>query len=221
MSPPPSDDEPAGASGRWQPQGSLDADGRLEGVARRPELRPLPPQEEVGPRATEGIAGGSGTPAPSPGVVAAEELELAPHRRRHRADVHPTAPSQASVRPLARSPARPRPWLALALLVGVALVGLTVVRAGWGSRAALATLVRDPAAILTAPAKGVVTITSIPSGATVKVDGLELGTTPWAGDNVWGREVEVELTRRGHRPWRGKLSGGPDVQIRAKLQRGR
>lgn len=220
MSPPPFDDEPAGAASGWQPQGSLDASGRLEGGVRRPERRSpdrtdaeSSPSREPGSAREEGPRSASGQDAHD----APLELAMRPPR--------PTSSEQAAqVGPQWRAtpPARrPRPWLALALLVGVALAGLTVARVWGRSSATLAALVREPARLLEAPVKGVITITSEPAGATVTIDGRELGTTPWAGDNVWGREVPVELTRRGYRPWRGTLGSGPDVKVRAKLQRGR
>jgi hypothetical protein len=49
-----------------------------------------------------------------------------------------------------------------------------------------------------------VLVDSEPPGATVKIAGEVVGTTPWAGDNRWG-DGEVALELPGHAPWKGRL----------------
>ena len=67
----------------------------------------------------------------------------------------------------------------------------------------------------------VLLVSSEPSGATVRVDGVVKGTTPLALDNHYapGREVRVELTLRGHRPWSGTFRGGEAATLDAQLRR--
>jgi eukaryotic-like serine/threonine-protein kinase len=66
----------------------------------------------------------------------------------------------------------------------------------------------------------VVFITSEPPGATVRVEGTEVGTTPWAADNAWGPgAVHVELSRAGYRTWSGTFGGGAPARIEVRLQK--
>jgi len=66
----------------------------------------------------------------------------------------------------------------------------------------------------------VVFISSEPPGATVRVEGTEVGTTPWAADNAWGPgAVHVELSRPGYLTWKGTFGGGAPARIEVRLQK--
>ncbi|HEY0094600.1 MAG TPA: PEGA domain-containing protein, partial [Archangium sp.] len=64
-------------------------------------------------------------------------------------------------------------------------------------------------------------IQSQPEGATVTVDGTELGVTPMVLDNTYasGQDVPVQLTLKGHKPWKGTFSGGQPVDLNVRLKR--
>jgi len=63
-------------------------------------------------------------------------------------------------------------------------------------------------------------ILSEPSGATVLVGGVEVGVTPWAGDNVWAAEpLKIEVRKAGYRPWVGMTVGGKQATMEASLKR--
>lgn len=64
-------------------------------------------------------------------------------------------------------------------------------------------------------------IDSQPEGATVTVDGTEIGTTPIVLDNTYatGQDVPVQLTLKGHKPWKGTFTGGQPVDLHVRLKR--
>jgi hypothetical protein len=62
-------------------------------------------------------------------------------------------------------------------------------------------------------------ITSTPDGATVVIEGKEIGTTPYAGDNRWAGRVRVELRLEGFEPFKDTFAGGKDQSIAATLKR--
>ncbi|MFY0529616.1 protein kinase domain-containing protein [Archangium gephyra] len=64
-------------------------------------------------------------------------------------------------------------------------------------------------------------IDSQPEGATVIVDGTEIGTTPIVLDNTYasGQDVPVQLTLKGHKPWKGTFIGGQPVDLHVRLKR--
>nr|WP_277991252.1 protein kinase [Corallococcus macrosporus] len=63
-------------------------------------------------------------------------------------------------------------------------------------------------------------IRSEPSGATVLVDGVEVGVTPLAMDNTYpSRSISVQLKLRGYRPWTGTFMGGRKAEVEAELKR--
>jgi hypothetical protein len=61
-------------------------------------------------------------------------------------------------------------------------------------------------------------VVSEPPGAKVRIGTIVVGTTPWAGDNVWG-DAEVTLELGGYKPWRTRLQPGEDLTISATLTR--
>jgi len=63
-------------------------------------------------------------------------------------------------------------------------------------------------------------VLSDPSGATVLVNGAEVGMTPWAGDNVWPKEpLKIEVRKAGYRPWVGMTMGGQQATMEANLKK--
>jgi eukaryotic-like serine/threonine-protein kinase len=149
----------------------------------------------------EGTAPAPRPRAPSrPRPTAPEVLELAERPPPPPTDyVPPPSP------PPARVPSRvPRSLFALLLLAGLGA-------GGWFLRGYLPT-VRSAAAV--------VLINSEPSGAMVRVQGTEVGTTPWAADNLWGPgPVEVEVSRPGYRTWSGSFRGGGAARLDVRLQK--
>jgi PEGA domain len=71
---------------------------------------------------------------------------------------------------------------------------------------------------LLAPHHVTVVVSSEPDGATVRIAGQVVGTTPWAGDNLWG-EAEVLVSLPGYAPWRGRLGRSGDQRLSASLKR--
>nr|WP_301540889.1 serine/threonine-protein kinase [Corallococcus exiguus] len=66
----------------------------------------------------------------------------------------------------------------------------------------------------------VLSIRSEPSGATVVVDGVEVGVTPLVMDNVYpARSVPVQLKLKGYRVWTGSFMGGKKSDVAAELKR--
>jgi len=63
-------------------------------------------------------------------------------------------------------------------------------------------------------------ILSEPSGAKVFVGGVEVGVTPWGGDNVWPEQpLKIEVRMAGYKPWVGTAMGGKQATLRAELKR--
>ena len=63
-------------------------------------------------------------------------------------------------------------------------------------------------------------ISSEPAGATVLVDGTEVGTTPLFVDNLYPeRDIPVRLTLKGYKPWKGSFKGGEPVTLEVRLKR--
>lgn len=70
-------------------------------------------------------------------------------------------------------------------------------------------------------ASTMLTINSQPAGATVYIDGAELGTTPLMMDNIYpaGRNIPVRLTLPGHKPWKGTFVGGQPSSLDVRLEK--
>lgn len=64
-------------------------------------------------------------------------------------------------------------------------------------------------------------IQSEPSGAAVSVDGTPMGTTPLYVDNVYpaGRDIPVQVTLKGYKPWKGSFTGGQAATLDVTLTR--
>ncbi|MBX5480533.1 MAG: PEGA domain-containing protein [Myxococcaceae bacterium] len=63
-------------------------------------------------------------------------------------------------------------------------------------------------------------IDSEPSGATVWIEGQEVGQTPLYLDNRYpDATIRVEIARPGYERWRGTFRGGAEQAVEAKLMR--
>ncbi|MCY1080789.1 serine/threonine-protein kinase [Archangium lansingense] len=64
-------------------------------------------------------------------------------------------------------------------------------------------------------------IQSQPEGATVVVDGTEIGTTPMVLDNTYasGQDIPVQLTLKGYKSWKGTFTGGKPESLEVRLRR--
>lgn len=70
-------------------------------------------------------------------------------------------------------------------------------------------------------ASGLLSVTSVPSGAAVNIGGKEVGHTPFFSDNRWNGSVAIELSLPGHRKWAGTFEGGRDAKLEVSLVRKR
>jgi serine/threonine-protein kinase len=103
---------------------------------------------------------------------------------------------------------------------GVAL-GVVVLLAGggawlWAERALLTGhLVK--LGVLPAP---MLSVETEPSGATVWVEGQQVGTTPLAVDNLYpDKPLSIQVRLKGHRTWQGTFRGGEPVRFKVRLER--
>ncbi|NBD09045.1 protein kinase domain-containing protein [Corallococcus silvisoli] len=102
--------------------------------------------------------------------------------------------------------------------VAVALFGVAAVLAA-GALFAWPRYERQVLQALGVPT-ALVSIRSEPSGATVFVDGVQVGVTPLVMDNIYPvRAVPVQLKLRGYRPWTGSFMGGKKADVDAELKR--
>jgi hypothetical protein len=172
---------------------SLRADGTVEGrFAPAPAPAPAPPAKAV---------------APEP------PLELA-RKPQPRGDVAPTA-----YRPdLTRS----RRWVPVALIglvlsgVGIAVTAMMIKPA---SAPRIPTIelpdqLRDALPELSGPP---IVITSEPPGATIRAGALEIGKTPWAGNNPFLLDTEVTLSLSGYQSRKVMLRGASEARLNLTL----
>nr|WP_281404516.1 serine/threonine-protein kinase [Pyxidicoccus fallax] len=127
------------------------------------------------------------------------------------------APRPESDWPEAPPPSRKR-WgravVLLAVVAGLAGTGAWL----WKERSRVQREV--VAALNIRTAAPMLTITSEPSGATVRVDGKDVGTTPVAMENLYpDNPIPVQLRHKGYRPWNGTFRGGEPVQLEVRLER--
>ena len=204
---------------RWQdmPGGpALSASGRLvplSSSAPEPALAVAPRPTAISP------------PQPMPNtapplpwqVPSAEPLELArPARRPGRA---------RTPAPEFRPPTEPAPSDAsdFGRTVRNLLIGLVVLAVGFKLFSLAMPTLRPVLMALPFEVPGLgpdLTIRSTPPGASVHVEGLEVGTTPLSIGNTWpAGTVSVEVSLPGYRPWRGTFVGNQPVTLDAQLQR--
>lgn len=225
----------------FSPVGSLRPDGTLEGDARARTLpgtaagsdAPLElgrPLRHAGARTPVPDDFGGGTPeALPPGFRDTDALELAPHVRQtdrpeaRSAFLTPPAPEKAFRLPRAA-------WKLLVLLMVAGLgYGLWQQFQEGGTMEALQGQVRAVQSRARAytqttsstggSSQGAVLFLSTPDGASVTIDGEEIGVTPFAGDLRWRRGAEITFTRRGYAPWKSTLPVGPEVKLDITLKR--
>ncbi|NOJ97425.1 protein kinase [Corallococcus coralloides] len=112
------------------------------------------------------------------------------------------------------TPSRPRKrWGPAVALLGIAAVLAAGVVFVWP---------RYELQVLRTPglSSAVLSIRSEPSGATVLVDGVEVGVTPLVMDNAYpARSVPVQLKLKGYRVWTGAFMGGKKSDVAAELKR--
>ncbi|MDQ3263782.1 MAG: PEGA domain-containing protein [Myxococcota bacterium] len=179
----------------------LDPSGRLS--SSQPPRRGGPPPRPALPPEDEPLELMERPPPPPPG-----------------AEVDPDAGYQALP---GRYPSRPRrPLLPIAvglfvlLLAGAASFvlfgGQGLLPRGWLPRS-----VQAPPGL--EQQVRVLSIDSIPSGAQVLINEVEVGQTPLVRENDYlsGAQVQVRLVRRGYRPWTGTFVGGSEARIEARL----
>lgn len=140
------------------------------------------------------------------------ELPDAPRR------VHEPAPtSYREGAPVTRRSVWPRLVALLVLLMllagGVAAAVMLVPYSAWPPL--LRDLVQQSLALRS---RATVVVTSEPTGAVVRIAGQVVGTTPWAGDNVWP-ETTLTVEMPGYEPFTRPLAGQRDAVVRAELRR--
>ncbi|MCI0573398.1 MAG: PEGA domain-containing protein [Myxococcaceae bacterium] len=196
----------------WEPSGpELDASGRLTGAQR--------------PASVRADAGADLRRASAP---AEEVLEVAEHTpRAARMSAAAEVALAAALAPERRRGGTRR-GRGLLVLVGVGVVVAAVValpevyarvRSAVGVTGGAASTSQAVLAPTGAAPSGTVMVLSEPSGATVRIAGRVVGTTPLAVDDTWTGEVPVEVTLTGYRVWRGTFSAGEGSLVRAKLRR--
>jgi serine/threonine-protein kinase len=137
-----------------------------------------------------------------------EKIELADRPRRKESD---GPPLPELYRPITTGPRRRIwPWVVILLLLGaVAALRLQRVRDQLPGLDSLSPP-RAPKPMI---------VTSNPSGATLKIDGAEVGKTPWAGDNHWhGRGVPYELSAPGYQTLKGFFEGDKEFNLDLELR---
>jgi hypothetical protein len=227
MSKPPDEDEDQIFSGK-----TLGEDGALQ------PAKPIPLLHEVGP-----------PPSPAPPVPGASLLDdpayeptviSIPPRVRLPEQPAPVELAESRPPPMTSDYVPPRPgrfhgsdmrwgtWLLRAAVLGLVVVGAWAVTSGKTSlwkglsldflRSGKKEEVVERRVGTPAPT---LLVLSEPAGATVLVGGAEVGTTPWAGDNVWPSKepLRVEVRKVGYQPWVGITTGGQQATLEANLKK--
>ena len=227
MSEPPDEDEDQIFSGK-----TLGEDGALQ------PAKPIPLLHEVGP-----------PPSPAPPVPGASLLDdpayeptviSIPPRVHLPEQPAPVELAESRPPPMTSDYVPPRPgwfhgsdmrwgtWLLRAAVLGLVVVGAWAVTSGkislWKGlsldflRSGKKEEVVERRVGTPAPT---LLVLSEPAGATVLVGGAEVGTTPWAGDNVWPSKepLRVEVRKVGYQPWVGITTGGQQATLEANLKK--
>ncbi len=175
---------------------TLNADGTMEGrAAPSPAPEPRPPE----PEAPLELAERPPPPPPAP---------------------DPAPPAEPPDAPRARPP---RPWVgpvvALAFVVMALGSGWSALRDRRVLMDGVKPLTRLEELATTGQGHHTLLVTSTPSGATVLLNGREVGVTPFAGDNDAAGEVTVELRLPGYRPTVLRAAGRTEARLEAQLVR--
>jgi serine/threonine protein kinase len=190
----------------WKPTGPvMDASGKVE---RDTPLRAAPVRR-----------------APAPVVEEKLELMERPAKESTAATQFDAEAPMAGI-DVVRAAARIQPrggigkWAVLLLLV-VAVVGAgAVLYVPRFNQQAQDNLPKALAAKVPQIRTRVLNIQSEPSGASVSVNGSQVGVTPFIAENLYpATELEVTVTMRGYRTWKGKIRGGEDIELSANLQK--
>jgi hypothetical protein len=67
--------------------------------------------------------------------------------------------------------------------------------------------------------KTALVIVSEPAGATIRIGSQVLGTTPWAGDNIWVGTQKVTLTQDGFRDASKTFQGQRDATLNVAMEK--
>ncbi len=188
---------------------ALDASGKLVGSAPAPSVDMSPlllsAAEELHPPAPDA--------RPLMHLSPEEPLALAQRAPRQEVDVFALADAEAAR--LRRRKLLGRVAMTLALLVVVGGAGMGVMRSGLS--------LSDVLDRLPTPSgqQGLLSVQSEPPGATVSVNGTELGITPLVMDNTYprGREIPMKVTLPGYKPWTGTFTGGKAASLDIRLRR--
>jgi serine/threonine-protein kinase len=113
-----------------------------------------------------------------------------------------------------------KPLLRQLLTLGI-VAGMAV--GGWRAWPLLkAMLPGTPEVQKRAPAAptNILSLESVPEGATVLIGGKAVGETPLYLENVYPSEdITVTLTKPGFKPWSGTFRGGKSASVHAPLRR--
>lgn len=209
---------------------SIDAEGNVEGrlaPSTRPVTTPTPPPVpmEESPQVMS-ISDSLESTAPPPASAFRapdyESLELA-HPVRH-ADRAPEETQALPANFVGESTRRRKRGIFIAaaavlVIAGAAVLALPALKSS-NLRASLPRAVSELPFGLAQPPAGLLLIDSEPGGATVIVGGKNIGTTPIAMDNVWPvGSVEIEVRKKGYKPWTGVFQGRDATQLNVTLKR--
>jgi hypothetical protein len=179
----------------WKPTGpELDASGNLIGAPKRTVVE-RPPKTESEPSPASPTIGSHGSgwsePAAPPVPVEPPLEEVASLQRRTGVRVG-------------------------ALFAVICLVALGGSAVWWGQ-----SLLRSVQVRLPSPPAPLLSVSSEPPGATVRINGASVGETPIFMDNLYpaDKAAKVELVLKGYRPWTGTFRGGEVARIEATLER--
>lgn len=182
--------------GEWKaPSQSLDTDGRVVGQRPPPRAEPAAPRAAVQPHA-------SGRPHLS--ALATGDLELVRSKEQRVYDEPEPYREEAPAAPRRRT-------AAVAVVLGLVLAGLGGLVLFWKSP-------RLAATVNAGAPKGVLLVSSTPSGAELWLGGNKVGSTPWAADNRFVGKTTYEVRAKGYKTARGTFEGGVETRLEVELE---
>jgi hypothetical protein len=177
----------------WKPSGpELDASGKVVGGAKRTVIE-RPPKTEPAPSTGEptvGFHGAGWSEPPAPPVPVEPPFEETPSSE-------PRSSSRVG-----------------AIFAVLCLLALGASAVWWGQ-----SLLRKMPFRLPASPAPMMSVSSEPSGAPVRINGTSVGETPIFMDNIYPPDMtaKVEIVLKGYRPWTGTFPGGQPAHIEANL----